>query len=250
MKYSIVMAYRNRKRLLINTLNTLKHSEVKDIEVVITDDGSSDGERLEGLTYPFPIKILRIEPKDRWYCNPCIPFNMAMRAAVGEIVVIQNPEVLHTCDILKDIETRLTDEMYLTYGVYSLSGEKTALLSGLNYDTKQVFTDILNTVKPFNPRGSVRVDGWFNHSIHRPAGFHFLAVLTNANLKQIGYFDERFAKGVDREDLEFINRMKRNLKLTFVDDKVALHQHHALIAYDYPNLDELRERNRLLFNSL
>ena len=204
------MAYRNRKRLLINTLNTIRLSAVKDLEVIIADDCSDELERIEDLKYPFPIKVIRIEPKDKWYFNPCIPYNLAMKEATGEIVVIQNPECLHTCDILSDIQERMTDEVYLVYGVYSLNKETTDKLSLLSYD-KGVYTSLLNSVT-LKDRGDVRVDGWFNHSHWRPAGFHFLTALTNENLKRIGYFDERFANGVDYDDMEFRDRMKKKSK--------------------------------------
>lgn len=245
---SIVMAYRNRRQLLINTLNTIRLSEIKDIEVIITDDCSDEAERIEDLKYPFPIKVIRIDPKDKWYFNPCIPYNLAMKEAKGEIVVIQNPECMYTCDILADVVKRITNDNYLAYAVYSLNKETTEKLQHLTYD-KSIYTKLLNSVT-FKDRGDVRVDGWFNHSHWRPAGFHFLTALTNDNLKRIGYFDERFATGVDYDDMEFRDRATKNLKIQYVDDKIVFHQYHDLIAYNYPNLESLRVRNKQLYNEI
>ena len=49
MKISIVMAYYNRRQLLINTLQSIMSSFIKDIEVIVVDDFSKESERIEDL---------------------------------------------------------------------------------------------------------------------------------------------------------------------------------------------------------
>lgn len=64
MKISIVTAYHNRKQLFYNTLKSISKSSVKDIEVIVVDDGSNEEHRLEDLTQEFPyLKIIRLEKR-------------------------------------------------------------------------------------------------------------------------------------------------------------------------------------------
>ena len=123
---SIVTAYFNRRTLLINTLQSLTKSKIKDFEFIVVDDCSSDEHRIEDLsiTYPF-LKVIRIEPHQKWYTNPCVPFNIGFKEAKGDIIIIQNPECYHYDDILSYTLSNLTKNDYFSFGCYSLSREKT-----------------------------------------------------------------------------------------------------------------------------
>ena len=107
---SIVSAYYNRKDLLINTLESLKNSEVKDYEYIVVDDVSSDEHRIEDLQELYPnLKVIRINKEDKWWVNPCIPYNIGFKQIKGDIVIIQNPECKHMGDIMKEA-LKITDE--------------------------------------------------------------------------------------------------------------------------------------------
>ena len=97
-KLSIVTAYYNRKELFLKTLESIESSERTDeIEVVVVDDGSSEDQRLEDIrvNHSFPIHIIRQEPEDKDYINPCVPFNIAINKAKGDLILLQNPECYH-----------------------------------------------------------------------------------------------------------------------------------------------------------
>ena len=98
---SIVTDYINRRQLLIKTLQSLNKSEIKDFEFIVVDDCSSDEHRIDDLCrdYPF-LRVIRLESNQKWYVNPCIPFNIGFKEAKGDIVIIQNPECYHYDDIL------------------------------------------------------------------------------------------------------------------------------------------------------
>ncbi len=117
MKISIATSYYNRRPQFINTLKTIQQSkQIDNLELIVVDDCSNDEHRIEDLpaTYPF-LKVIRLESNDRWYTNPCVPFNKAIKQATGDIIVLQNPECLHVGDILTDIVNKINDDVYLTY---------------------------------------------------------------------------------------------------------------------------------------
>jgi len=118
---SIVTAYYNRKDLFRRTLKSISQSVVKDLEVVVVDDGSSHEHRLESLFEEFPfLKIMRLEAGDKWYTNPCVPFNVGIKAASGDIVILQNPECFHSGDILSYVDKNLTQNDYFAFSTYAL----------------------------------------------------------------------------------------------------------------------------------
>lgn len=75
MKISIATSYYNRRPQFINTLKTIQQStQISNVELIVVDDCSNDEHRIEDLIneYPF-LKVIRLESKDRWYTNPCVP---------------------------------------------------------------------------------------------------------------------------------------------------------------------------------
>lgn len=98
---SIVTSYFNRKKLFLETLKSIRSSRFQNFELIAVDDGSIEEERIEEFLEDFPfLKIIRIEPKNKWYLNPCIPFNIGIKSAIGDIIILQNPECLHIGDIM------------------------------------------------------------------------------------------------------------------------------------------------------
>jgi GT2 family glycosyltransferase len=244
---SIVMAYYNRKQLLINTLNSIVKSTNKDIEVIVVDDGSSENHRIENIKEQFKfLKIIRIEPKDKWYVNPCIPFNIGIRAAIGDIIVLQNPECLYVHDVLTYINENIDDTKYLTISTYALDENTTNSL--LKYSDDSILLRFFKTLpqQPVNEKFSI---GWYNHSKYRPAYFHFCSAITKKNMDLLNGFDERYANGIACDDDEFVIRIGRlGLNKIICDEVSVIHQYHAPIYYNIPNAGGLRNNNGVLLN--
>ena len=87
---SVVTAYYNRKKLFQRTLNSMMPYYGKvDFEVIVVDDGSDELERLEDLQTDFPfLRVIRLEKENKWYKNPCIPFNIGFSEIKGDKVII------------------------------------------------------------------------------------------------------------------------------------------------------------------
>jgi len=251
---SIVTSYYNRKQLFKRTLNSLRHkNDDLSFEVIAVDDGSDEIERIEDLEseYEF-LKVIRIEKKDKWYTNPCVPFNIGLSAVKGDIVVIQNPECYHFGDILNYIKKNLQTQQYLSFACFSLDKVTTNSLDeldlgDLNIEIKNCDYRVLNDGEK----------GWYNHSKYRPVGYHFCAATHTENIKYLGGFDERYARGIGFDDDEFLYRVKGiGLEIKIIDDYfVLLHQNHYTEKglFDSSNnvrKDLLLNRNKLLFENV
>lgn len=226
MKISAVMAYYNRKNRLITTLDSMTHTQYpKDqIEVVIVDDGSDDEHRVEDLVnqYPFDIRIIRVEPEDKWYYNPCVPFNKGFDAAKGDVIVIQNPECCHVGDVFSTASL-VKQNQYLNFHAYSLTLEDTEKL------TKDNVKNIATLPFELQNKGTGHEgnSGYYNHHQYRPVGYHFCSAILKEDLLDLGGFDERYAKGTGYDDNEFLQRiLKKKMNFLFIPNPLVLHQNH------------------------
>jgi glycosyltransferase involved in cell wall biosynthesis len=176
MKFSIVMGYYNRRQLLIKTLSTISETKVdhKDIEVIITDDASKEEHDISDLVdkYPFPIILLKVSPSEKKWINPVVAYNKAISRATGDWIIIQNPEVYHSGDFLYFLKTADTN-IYWSMQVY---GERS---------------------------------GWYSHPVHRPCFYHFCTAIHSSKLKLVGGFNNEMANGIDYDDNEILERIKR-----------------------------------------
>ena len=191
---SIVTSYYNRKKLFEETLKTIKKSSIKDIELIVVDDGSDPAHRLEDLQtkYPF-LKIIRLEKENKWYINPCVPFNVGIRAAQGDKIILQNPECLHVHDVLKCVDEELTDDNYISMSCYAVDSKQ--IKDVPEHSKNGTLTEFMKTLPQKVYIGGDNA-GWYNHSKFRPTHFHFCSALTRNNMKKINGFDERMAMGI------------------------------------------------------
>lgn len=255
---SIATPYYNRKPQFINTLKTIQKSkQIDNLELIVVDDCSSDEHKLDDIPEQFPfVKVITLKKEDRFYINPCIPFNKAIKAATGDIIVLQNPECLHVGDILTDIVNRITDDNYLTYGVYSASQEISSYINELPFENEHIFNMIKSQLMPMNNINYVSEGQscWYNHSIYRPAAYHFVAAISKKNMDKLGGFDERYYNGIGFDDDEFLYRIKvLGLNIEIHDNPFAVHQWHYSENNFFANADNVSlaiQRNQDLFNNV
>jgi GT2 family glycosyltransferase len=237
-RYSIVMTAYNRQQQLDRTLESFRrHKYSSDVEVIIVDDGSYEPVTIANLVgNEFIVRLVRIDQASKWYINPCIPFNIGLKQARGETVIIQNAECLHKDNLIEylDLSTTVLRSTYLSFACYSLDEKQSSLID-------------LQEFNNFNKISAVRdgSSGWYNHSIYRPAGYHFCAAIRRKNLVHIGYFDEVYAMGAAFDDDEFLYRVRKNMDFRIVDNCVVLHQWHY--SGGNPHKPSNFLRNRLLF---
>lgn len=251
---SIVTAYYNRKKLFFRTLQSISLNYGKiDFEVIAVDDGSDENERLEDLQNDFPfLRVIRLERENKWYSNPCIPFNIGFEAAKGSKIIIQNPECYHFDKILEYVNDNLKENQYLSFGCFSLDKKNT--------DDDLLFFDRENISSIIEKNSYVvKTDGglgWYNHSQYRPGAYHFCTALMTSDLVDLGGFDSRYSNGFGYDDDDLIFRIKqKGMKIKFLDDIIAIHQNHYV---HQVSIDEQKEkyanqkakRNQSIFNNI
>lgn len=218
------MAYYNRKPQLINTLYSIALSSYKNIEVIIVDDASDSEHRIEDLTSTFPfIQIIRVEPLQKTWINPCIPFNLGIKQSRGSKIIIQNPEVIHYGDVISYVHAQVRQNTYTVFSCYSLDEAHTNTI--LNSQTN-IIKMIDKVCTPFVKRKSRNRLGWFSHPTYRPRPYHFLSAMCMGDMRQLGGFDERFANGAGYDDDEFLKRATEKNRLNFITYPLGVHQWH------------------------
>jgi len=237
-RYSIVMTAYNRQQQLDRTLESFRHHKYSsDVEVIIVDDGSYEPVTLANLVgNEFIVRLVRINQASKCYINPCIPFNKGLRQARGDTVIIQNAECLHRDNLIEylDLSKKILNSTYLSFACYSLNKKQSSFLGLLEFNN-------FNKISAGRDGSS----GWYNHSLYRPAGYHFCAAIRRKNLVSIGYFDEAYAMGAAFDDDEFLYRVRKNMDFRIIDRCVVLHQWHY--SGGNPHKPSHFLRNRVLF---
>lgn len=233
---SVVMAYYNRKLQLDYTLKTIRQSRVRDVEIVIVDDFSDDQNHLRDLAQQWPDLTIRvISLRDHFgqkkWCNPCVPYNIGLRACQGEFVVIQNPECCHMGDVLAHVEAHCSDGVYLSFHTYGCTKQDTQALHATGH---------------FEMFSHAKKARWYNHEVERPVAFHFCNAITRTDLKKVNGFDERFALGHNWDDAELLHRVRKICTVKFVSDPWAVHQYHTK-SYQHPDNPMPTQDNKALY---
>lgn len=236
---SIVMAYHNRPDQLYTTLKSIiKSKSAKEVEIIIVDDASDV--KPKGLKdFDLNIRLFRIKKEDKWWVNPCIPYNYGFKRATGDYIIIQNPECVHVGDLITYVKEHQERDTYHSFHCYSINVEM----------THKVWED-LNEIKNIKFRDAQPNDtnideGWYNHEIYRPSYIHFCAAISKYRLDEIGGFDPRFAKGIAKEDIAFVHTLQhhKEIKMKFVANPFVIHQYHkrSWKGAGHPNIVMFRE---------
>lgn len=239
---SILLPYFERLSYLEATLDSFNwfYRTLKDIEVVIVDDGSKDEQRVEGLLSKYPklnIKLVRLDNKNG--INPCLPYNVAARNASGDILILSSPETIHTRSVfsLTKFDEMGADDYYCL-SVFCPTDQwmnqlwldpkmdvslKLAGLAGMN--PRQTFTEYLGMWG--KDSFANRWGSWYLHSQHRPSALNFCSAIRKDKFVSLGGFDQRFRSGTGFDDNEFRDRLlSSGAQIKYFDDFYALHLNH------------------------
>lgn len=211
------MTYYNRRFQLLNTLKSITLSSFKNFEVIVVDDGSDPEYDIQDLEnhYTF-LKVIRINPKHKHWHNPCIPYNIAFKFAIGEIIIIQNSENIHATDILQYTADNITSNDYFIYACLNIDHNL----------TRQIKLEDFNSYEYIKNLTSTHNNNWYQHSQYRNKKYHFCTALYTHQLKKLNGFNEIFANGYCFDDNDFKNRACSLLNPKTIDSHYVIHQWH------------------------
>jgi GT2 family glycosyltransferase len=237
MKFSVVTAFYNRRALFLTTLQSLAASPLKhELEVIVVDDASRAGEQIDDVPdlFDLDITVVKVRAEDKWWRNPCIPFNIGFNRARGDIVIIQNPECVHCGDILGTALRQIKPRTYLNFGCYSADEELTRRLRAVDFAASDLPARLRGVLQPLINRGTVGdgETGWYNHSKHKATRLHFCSAIRRDDLMALGGFDERYANGMAFDDNELLARIVRGgMNVQVIDSPFVVHQFHGTTHY-------------------
>jgi len=256
-KISIVSAYFNRKTELLRTLKTMEKSKFRDFEYVIVDDASDYRQRIEDLTNEFKfIRLKRIEPADKHHVNPCIPFNMGIAMAQGDIIILQSPECMYMGDVIDFAANNSKDNQYLVFSCYSLGSVASNKLEGVDFnlslqDIENNATQVIGGFSTGSCDTAGRYNTWFAHPVYRRCDYNFLVSMPMKDMRELGGFDERFADGHAFDDTDLAARiLKKKMDINFIEKPFCLHQFHHSVLQDIPNFRAKEAKNKKLYEEL
>lgn len=199
---SVLMAYWNRPEATKTALAAMAAAyPALDMEIVIADDGSPIPLELD-REYPWSVRVVRLAAKKEAK-NPCVPFNEAARVAVGDVLVITNPEILHKHPVLpamlKSLQ-KLGPKGYVLAATWCPDENKWHCHSGI---------PAINLHGIQHPEGS---------------GLHFCAMLHRSLWDEIGGFDEAYRDGAGYDDNDLAMKLgKAGAQFLIRDDLVVVH---------------------------
>jgi hypothetical protein len=211
MTTSIVISTFNRNVQLAQTLTSIARQQVPDLEVIVVDDGDlRHGHPSASLVcQTFGARYLPCRrPASSQFRNPSLPNNIGIRAATGDVVILQNAECRHDSpDAIQQLVSQVTA-------------------------TNAVFAH----VTALNPDGSFAMD-YCSPSAPRP--YFFCGAIRREWLVRLRGFDQDYwGAGYDDDDLA-LRLHCEGVTFTYSDIKVA-HQWHSP-AGDYSSAEQMRQ---------
>ena len=237
-KISIVMAYYNRKEQLIQTLKSILASSYKNIEIIIVDDNSRLDQRvssfIDDISGHLDIRVITISEEQKTWTNPCMAFNIGLRKASGDIIMLQSPEVLHVGDCIQHAVENLRLGDWLSYNCYG--SPSFDYNKRLHQKTDSELFEIVDSSASRVGGCSVERDdvgGWLNHYDNHFVAYHYCAAIYKKDLFDVmnGGFDEDFKNSIGTDDDEFMKRLtynKFNFKINEFkkSEPFVIHQFH------------------------
>ena len=259
MKTSVVICTYNRLLQLKRGLYTLMNQSVKPDEIIIVDDGSSDGtgEWVKSIESDIPINYIFLPLNHPTPRISCIPRNVGIKAAKHEIIIFTESEALHVGDTIKQILHKMVkfpNDIILASHVY-IFGEK--LYKDLSVGGKFLYSNesFKNPLSLMEHPYCQEVSGFFSNTKAPDSDWALsgemkchagvLFGLPKQWLLDVGGFDESF-EGQGFDDFDLFGRLRLYRKeLNQCSDIRVIHQWHDKSFYKF-DIFKAAEKNGLI----
>jgi hypothetical protein len=194
------------------------YGERKDYEVIISHDvkecASPDvwNATLEVVKeWSDEIRIRMFDGAYGDVSNPCLAYNEMARISEGTFLVLTNPECFHENNILGGLDELFAEnpDYYIVCACKDSKRPprgKASSLSDIDFEFRQ----------------------WYQHTVHTNRCLHFCSAISKENYFSFGGFDEGYRHGSGREDVDFLEMIKRKgFPILPTDELIACHQQHG-----------------------
>jgi len=233
---SVVIAAYNRKAQLLVTLKSLSESAHPNFEVIIVDDASDEDQAVKDFIIPseydFDVKVITVSEQEKTWVNPSVAYNIGIRYATKEVILLQNAEVMHVGDVLTFTAENIQPRDWLTFNCYGLNEKTTdAVYKG----QKLMFDDVLKLNQRIGGNSVARddVDGWLNHFERHFVAYHYCGAIFREDLMRDldGGFSKDFENLIGGDDDHFVKHLihlKYNFKISAFSSSspFTIHLHH------------------------
>jgi glycosyltransferase involved in cell wall biosynthesis len=199
--FSIVIPTRNRKKSLAMLLASIDRQTERSFEVIVVNDGSTDGTEISAAEFP-AVRCITIP-----HSGPAIARNRGAQEAHGDIIVCTDDD----CIVPEDWLARYA-EVFRTMNVQAAAGS-------------------IENVLPENPYSVVyqMTTEYFQKKLNSVSGRSYFVTSNNFACRKDAFiavrgFDERFQRGA--EDRELSARLiAEGCSIRFVPEIVIRHAH-------------------------
>ncbi len=234
-RVSVIVLNWNGRELLEACLRSLAEQDFGDYELIVVDNGSSDGSR-DLIARDYPQARLITNSENAGFCRAN---NQAMAQATGELVVLLNNDA----EVMRDFLSRVA-------AAADAAGPEVGMFATkiLMFDRRNVFDSAGLLVYP---DGICRSRGWLEKDVGQydasdevlaPNGC--AAAYRRAMLDDVGVFDERYFAYLEDLDLGLRGQL-RGWRCRYVPKAVVYHKKSMTSGYHSALKAYLVERNRI-----
>ena len=211
-KISIVMGYINRLKQLEITIQTIMQSKHINYEIIIVNDGE---ENIDFLIEKYNVDMKIINNYLNKSVNPCMSYNLGIKNATGEIIIIQNPECCHIGDVLTVTNVTLKQNDHLTFSAFYLDNyEKNNKLYDILLENKNnnfwslcKIKKLLNFTLDYKQNNLPKnTNGWVSHHFYNKNHLHFCIAMYKSDLLKINCFSDEYQNGICFDDDDLVRK--------------------------------------------
>ncbi|MBA2685702.1 MAG: glycosyltransferase [Gemmatimonadaceae bacterium] len=224
---SVIVPAHNVERYLDDALRSLLAQTLAAIEIIVVDDGSTDGTRAIAMRHAADDARVRVLSRDDSSGKPSIPRNMALAAALGHYVAFLDAD---DSSVPMRLET-MVHALELTGARFGFSDKRRLYVA-----TGELATESTLAAASFVARAALYMErasgNVFLCNENFPAFlFTFIAVNTSTVIfdrallaTEQTWFDERL---VCFEDVDLWFRLAEHTRFAFVDEVLTIMRKHA-----------------------
>lgn len=233
-RFSILILNWNGRDLVADCLESLRRQRCRDFEVIVVDNGSSDGSA-DFLRAGYPEAQVLALPTNTGFCGGN---NAALARSNGELVVLLNNDAELHEDFLTEMAAAADRDA--SFGMFAANVRM--------FDRRDVFD---STGLLVYPDGICRSRGWLEEDkgqydqadeVLCPNGC--AAVYRRSMIDEVGFFDEAYFAYLEDLDLGLRGQL-RGWRCRYVPGAVAYHKKSMTSGYHSAFKAYLVERNRI-----